>query len=134
MNRARITILAVLFALQTRATEPTVMSGGIYSLQFGIANTGGPLTGGAFIVQDTGAATMLLVGSPQAPTIQIQYQGSNIVITWSAAIDAFQLEQTVTLGAAWTPLAATQQSAGAEIKVTVPIAAQNQFLRLKKNQ
>ena len=134
MNRAHITTLAVLFALQTRAAEPTVMIGGNYSVQVGSKPAAVTLSGGAYTVQNTDITFTLLVESPQAPTIQIQYQGSNLIVTWSAAIDAFQLEQTADLGSLWTPLAATQQSAGAEIKVTIPIAAQNQFLRLKKNQ
>ena len=134
MNRACLTILLVLSALQTRAAEPTVMTGGNYSVQAGFTPVGVTLRGGAYTVQNTDFTFTLLVESPQAPTIQIQYQGSNLVITWSAAIDAFQLEQTAALDSAWTPLAATQQSEGPEIKVTLPIGAQKQFLRLKKNQ
>jgi hypothetical protein len=112
--------------------EPQTSSGGIYSVQ-GVV---GPskevaLAGGAYAIDRGFVNTILTVETPGAPTMKIQVQGADLVITWPGAIGGFQLEQTAALGSAWATLSATQQTANGDIKVTVPLGAQNQFLRLK---
>ena len=112
--------------------EPQTSSGGIYSVQ-GVV---GPskevaLAGGAYAIDRGFVNTILTVETPGAPTMRIQVQGADLVITWPGAVGAFQLEQTAALGSAWSSISATQQTANGDIKVTVPLGAQNQFLRLK---
>jgi hypothetical protein len=87
------------------------------------------MAGGAYAV-DRGFFT-LIVETAGAPTMKIQVQGADLVITWSGAVNAFNLEQTSALGSAWTTVSAAQQNAAGEIKVTLPLGAQKQFLRLK---
>ena len=141
MNRALLisTLLLSAFSFQraraqlTLTTgEPQTSSGGIYSVR-GVA---GPskevaLAGGAYAIDRGFVNTILTVETPGAPTMKIQIQGSDLVITWPGAVSAFQLEQTAALGLEWTTVSAAQQTANGDIKVTVPIGAQNQFLRLK---
>jgi hypothetical protein len=112
--------------------EPQTSSGGIYSVQ-GVV---GPskevaLAGGAYAIDRGFVNTILTVETPGSPTMKIQVQGADLVITWPGAVGAFQLEQTAALGSTWTTVSATQQTANGDIKVTVPLGAQNQFLRLK---
>jgi len=87
------------------------------------------MTGGIYTI-DRGSFT-LIVETAGAPTMKIQIQGPDLVITWSGAANAFNLEQTSALGSAWSTVSATQQTANGEIKVTIPFGAQNKFLRLK---
>jgi hypothetical protein len=107
-----------------------VSSGGIYTLQgvFGPAAQA-TMTGGIYTVE-RGYFT-LIVETTGAPTMKIQVQGADLVITWPGAANAFNLEQTSALGSPWTTVSATQQTANGDIKVTMPFGAQNQFLRLK---
>jgi|SRR5688500_5755769 len=136
MHQAVLFLLVALSAnlISACAQADNVSSGGIYSIEgkFGKAETSA-ITGGFYSIEDGAFNTVLIVETPAAPTIKIQYQGADIIVTWAGAIDAFQLEQTAALGAAWTALPATQQTAGSEIKVTIPVSAQNQFLRLRKS-
>jgi hypothetical protein len=90
------------------------------------------MSGGPFSVESGAFSTVLIVETPQAPTLKVQYEGAAVVVTWTGAIDAFQLEQTGAIGTTWSALTATQQNAGGEIKVTIPVASQNQFLRLRR--
>ena len=122
-NRAQVTLTT---------GEPQTSSGGIYTIQ-GVV---GPpkevaLAGGAYAIDRGFVNTILTVETAGAPTMKIQVQGADLVITWPGAVGAFNLEQTAALGSAWSTVTATQQTANGEIKVTVPLGAQNQFLRLK---
>jgi hypothetical protein len=87
------------------------------------------MTGGVYAI-DRGFFT-LIVETAGAPTMKIQIQGADLVITWSGAVNAFNLEQTSALGSPWATVSATQQTANGDIKVTIPFGAQKQFLRLK---
>ncbi|HUS33847.1 MAG TPA: hypothetical protein VM680_00715 [Verrucomicrobiae bacterium] len=112
--------------------EPQTSSGGVYSIQ-GVV---GPpkeiaLAGGAYAVDRGFVNTILTVETAGAPTMKIQIQGVDLVITWSGVVGAFQLEQTAALGSAWTTVSTAQQTANGDIKITLPIGPQNQFLRLK---
>jgi hypothetical protein len=112
--------------------EPQTSSGGAYSIQGVVgASKEVALAGGAYAIDRGFVNTILTVETPGAPTMRIQIQGVDLVITWAGAVGAFQLEQTSALGSAWTPMTATQQTANGDIKVTAPLGAQNQFLRLK---
>jgi hypothetical protein len=135
MNRALLLSAIALSAnlIFARAQTDNVTSGGIYSIEGGFSEPAMPAaSGGSYTVENGSFNPILTVETPNAPTLKIQHQGANIIITWSAPLDSFQIEQTTALTAAWSQLTATQQAAGAEIRVTVPISAQNQFLRLKK--
>jgi hypothetical protein len=133
MNRAVQFVLSLICAFlfsRVSSGQAVVSSGGVYTLE-GVL---GPaqdvtMTGGAYAI-DRGFFT-LIVETPGAPTMKIQVQGPDLVITWSGSVNAFNLEQTSALGSAWSAVSATQQTAASEIKVTVPLGAQNQFLRLK---
>ena len=131
MNRALLifTLLLSLSALHPTQAQ-TTSSGGIYTLQ-GVPGAAQEvtMTGGIYSIDR--AFFTLLVETAGAPTMKIQVQGANLVITWSAAANAFNLEQTSALGSTWTTVSATQQTASGEIKITIPFGAQNQFLRLK---
>ena len=133
MNRAGL-FLSILIAgfsfAWVSSGQSVVSSGGVYTLQgvFGAAQER-TLTGGGYAI-DRGFFT-LIVETAGAPTMKIQVQGADLVITWSGAINAFNLEQTSALGSPWTIVSATQQTANGDIKVTVPFGAQNHFLRLK---
>ena len=114
--------------------EPQTSSGGPYSVQ-GVV---GPskevaLAGGAYQIDRGFVSTIgtVTVETPGAPTMRIQVQGTDLVITWTGAVGGFNLEQTAALGAAWATVPAAQQTANGEIKVILPLGAQNQFLRLK---
>ena len=133
MNRAVHFFLFLICAFsfsRVSAGQSVVSSGGVYKLEgvFGPAQETA-LTGGAYSI-DRGIFT-LIVETAGAPTLKIQIQGADLVITWSGSVGAFNLEQTATLGSPWTTLAALQETANDEIKVTLPLGAQNQFLRLK---
>jgi hypothetical protein len=133
MNRAglflSILISASLFS-QISSGQSVVSSGGIYTVQgvFGPAQETA-LTGGVYGI-DRGFFT-LIVETAGAPTMKIQVQSADLVITWSGAANAFNLEQTSALGSPWTTVSASQQNANGDIKITIPLGAQNQFLRLK---
>src|SRR5437868_352423 len=133
MNRAGLFLSILISAIsfsRVSAGQSVVGSGGIYTLEgvFGPAQETA-MTGGAYAI-DRGFFT-LIVETAGAPTIKIQVQGADLVITWSGAVNAFNLEQTSALGTPWTTVSATQQTANGDIKVTLPFGAQNQFLRLK---
>jgi hypothetical protein len=114
---------------QSRGQATKTSSGGIYTVEGVLGPAQGvAMTGGAYSI-DRGFFT-LIVETAGAPTMKIQVQGADLVITWTAAADAFNLEQTSALGSAWATISATQQTANGEIKVTLPLGAQNQFLRL----
>lgn len=87
------------------------------------------MSGGIYTVDQS--SFTLIVETAGAPTMKIQVQGPDLVITWQGSINAFNLEQTAALGSAWTAVSATQQTANGEIKVTIPFGVQKQFLRLK---
>jgi hypothetical protein len=134
MSRAVLTLILLVSAFscqrQSCAQGTQTSSGGIYTLEgvFGPA-PGRTMTGGVYSI-DQGFFT-LIVETAGAPTMKIQVQGADLVITWSGAIDAFNLEQTAALGSPWTAVSAIQQTANGDIKVIIPFGAQNQFLRLK---
>jgi hypothetical protein len=127
-----VSVLHVHPQVTLTTAEPQKSSGGIYSLQ-GVV---GPskevaLAGGPYAIDRGYVNTILTVETPGAPTMKIQVQGADLVITWPGAVGAFHLEQTAALGSAWTTVSAAQQTANGDIKVTVPLGPQNQFLRLK---
>jgi hypothetical protein len=135
MNHAVLFLAIALSAnaISARAQSDTVSAGGIYSLSGTFAKAeASTISGGSFAIENGAFETVLIVETPAAPTIRIQYQGADIIVTWAGAIDAYQLEQTAALLTTWSTLPATQQNAGGEIKVTIPVSAQNQFLRLRK--
>jgi hypothetical protein len=111
--------------------EPQSSSGGPYAIR-GVL---GPskeiaMSGGAYAIDRGFFSAIVVVETPGGPTMKIQVQGADLVITWPGAVGAFKLEQTDALGSAWTTASAAQQTANGEIKVTLPLGAQNQFLRL----
>lgn len=124
-------LLSVILSRQQSRGQTTKSSGGIYTLEGVIGPApGAKMTGGVYTVDQS--SFTLIVETAGAPTMKIQVQGADLVITWpGAAANAFNLEQTSTLGSAWSTLSATQQTANGEIKVTIPFGAQKQFLRLK---
>jgi hypothetical protein len=133
MNRAVqffwILICAFSFS-RVSSGQSVVSSGGVYTLEGVLGPAQGvPMTGGVYTI-DRGFFT-LIVETAGAPTMKIQVQGADLVITWSSAANAFNIEQTSALGSAWSTVSATQQTANGDIKVTLPLSAQNQFLRLK---
>src|SRR5687768_10562046 len=132
MNHS-VVVLAIILSASAGPSLGQVSSGGIYSIEGRFAKADAPvMSGGHFSVENGAFSSVLIVETPEAPTMKIQYEGASVVVTWSGVIDAFQLEQTAVIGTAWSALAATQQSAGSEIKVTIPVGSQNQFLRLRK--
>jgi hypothetical protein len=130
MNRALLisTLLLSLSALHPTPAQIT-SSGGIYTLQGVPGPAEATMTGGIYSIDR--AFFTLIVETAGAPTMKIQVQRADLVITWPAAANAFNLEQTSALGSPWTVVSATQQTANGEIKITIPFGAQNQFLRLK---
>src|SRR5688572_26765175 len=129
MNRTVPTLAMILSAsaISSLAQGSAVSSGGIYSVEGTFGKADAPvMSGGLFSVENGAFSTVLVVETPEAPTLKIQYGDATVVVTWSGAIDAFQLEQTAAIGTGWGSLTATQQSAGGEIKVTIPVASQNQ--------
>jgi hypothetical protein len=140
MSRALLiaTLLLSVFSFQrvqaqlTLTTgEPQSSSGGPYAIR-GVL---GPskeiaMSGGAYSVDRGFFSAVVTVETPGGPTMKIQVQGTDLVITWPGAVGAFKLEQTAALGSAWTTASAAQQTANGEIKITLPLGAQNQFLRL----
>jgi hypothetical protein len=133
MNRAGLflSILVAAFSfLPVSSGQSVVSSGGNYTLQgvFGAASQV-TMTGGIYTVERS--YFTLIVETAGAPTMKIQVQGADLVITWSGAVNAFNLEQTSALGSPWATVSATQQTANGDIKVTIPFGAQKQFLRLK---
>lgn len=135
MNQTRLfraIALSAFFAPSSFSAEPVVSSGGVYSLEGALALAVAPtLTGGSFSLENGAFSSVLVVETSRAPTLRIEYNSLNITVTWSGALNAFRLEQTTAVGeAAWLALPATQQSAAGEIRVSIPIASQKQFLRL----
>ena len=107
-----------------------ISSGGAYTVQGVLGPAQGvAMTGSAYSV-DRSFFT-LIVETAGAPTMKIQVLGPDLIITWSGAANAFNLEQTSALSSTWSAVSAAQQTANGDIKVTIPLGAQNQFLRLK---
>ena len=134
MSRAVLVFMLLLsgfpLLFESRGQTANISSGGKYTLEGALGPApGGKLAGGIYTV-DQGSFS-LIVETAGAPTMKIQALGADLVITWSAAANAFNLEQTSALGSGWAAVSATQQTANGEIKVTIPFGAQKQFLRLK---
>jgi hypothetical protein len=108
-------------------------SGGIYSVD-GIARSGsgsGAVSGGIYSLEYVPANPELFLNIPGKPTLKILRQGASLVISWIAPDNAYELERTADLGSGWVVLPSSQQGVAGEIRVTLPIGSQNQFLRLK---
>jgi hypothetical protein len=68
--------------------------------------------------------------SPQ-PTLNVQPNGTNVVISWNAASTGFVLQASPSLApAAWVPVTNAPVSASGQQTVTVPMTDQLQFYRL----
>lgn len=130
-------LLSVFLRQQASRSQTTVSpdgrqtsSGGIYTVQgvLGPAQ-GATMSGGTYSIEQ-GLLT-LIVETTGAPTMKIQVQGTDLVISWSGPVNAFNLERTTAIGSPWTTVSAAQQTSNGDVKVVIPFGPQNQFLRLK---
>jgi hypothetical protein len=66
------------------------------------------------------------------PVLSAQAAGTNLLLSWPAAIGAYMLEQSPVLGrsATWTPVTATPTYANGDIQVKVPFSGKDSFFQL----
>lgn len=74
-----------------------------------------------------------LYGDSITPALNLIRSGGNLVLTWPVTALNFQLQETtnVALPNAWSPVAQSRMTNGAQISVTVPTSAAQMFFRLQ---
>jgi len=72
--------------------------------------------------------------APPAPALIIQSAGNNVLITWLASAQGYQLESAATLGAGnqWFAVTNTPALVGLQSVVTNSISSSERYYRLKK--
>ncbi len=88
----------------------------------------------AVIVSESGTSYATPLPEPAAPALNIQSAGGNVLISWPAAVQGYQLETTATLGADNQWIAVRDTSVVVELQnvVTNSISNSERFYRLKK--
>lgn len=69
------------------------------------------------------------------PTITVALDGGNVVISWPATAQGFDLQTSAQLGpqAGWTSTGATPVEVDGRLEATLPVSSGEAFLRLKKD-
>ena len=111
-------------------------SGGNYTLSGTIGQPdAGALAGGSYKLVGGFWNDVVAVPIPGGPTLTILRSGANVLSAWPSSATGFVLEVTDSLSTspiAWSTVAQTPVPAGDNQTVTVSLAAQAKFYRLRR--
>jgi hypothetical protein len=120
------------FGISLAVSGDTVVVGadGDFSNATGVngnqSNTNAPFSGAAYVFTGLG---------PPAPELGIEHSADNVRILWPLSAANFVLEESGELGASpigWSQLPFPYQTNATHVSITLPLAVENKFYRLRK--